>query len=641
MSFRISGIDETVRRSIGRIRFEGYAELVEFEPNPKEPSDPQEPGDFEPVEPQEPEPTKPEDQDVKEPDVPIIKPGPGRNPERLIGMNAGWISDFSRWRIFRNLLRGSVVWLTSYANRNSTDINLATTDQVAGSFGGVYFWPVDSTTEYEIRIRKKSDYEQPGTATVTVQNASQTTFTSDGTFTISQARIDATGGNGNSEVRIVSIDNDTQVDVYLKSEAPPPGVDVDSPEWRFDPTYVELMKPADVIRFMDTLRINRNNSSKAVIDSATKLTNKDRVCQASIPFGCAIEHCLDLARLCNADAWIPFPHTSDQTIVDDWCGKIKAWLLANPKYKVYIEYSNELWNTQFWQTTIFNSSEPLYPHCMRQVGAALWPSDPSWIQEQKAAGKKAGEFFLMVENVLTTSEYVQVVSNHAAIGGSPNIDDFFTEFESAYGGPPKDLIAIADYLTWKEPHRNGIVDEAIRSVTGETVGNESELSELSASDLDQVDDYLVANYNAEWMLNYFRTDSDAGIELTKSWIDKWKLECDAYPGVKLARYEGGQHLAPSFNHADYLPKWMGEYERAQTLPGMFELLTEYFQAFYDTSKLPISQRGPQCYFTLAQEPKDGTTFGYLHQTVPSPDLDNPKWQAYERFVKANPHNEYA
>ena len=63
--------------------------------------------------------------------------------------------------------------------------------------------------------------------------------------------------------------------------------------------------------------------------------------------GVAVEILIQLANLTQTDPWFCMPHRATPEYVTNFAQLVKAKL--DPKLKVYVEYSNEVWNWQFQQ----------------------------------------------------------------------------------------------------------------------------------------------------------------------------------------------------------------------------------------------------------------------------------------------------
>lgn len=582
----------------------------------------------------------------------------GLPPRNKIGMNIGGVSDFDTYWVFSDLIRNAV-WITHSDNRISNDITLSTSDQVAGSFGLVRLQAVDTSVQYELRIRKKSNYALPGVATVSIkfdtydfgmsQNSNITTqYTADTTITIPQAHIDYITADPNNvdlelphdigcTVSIDSIDADTYIELWAPGTAPGVGEDPEDPAIKFHPKFVELLKHFGILRALNWVKINANNGNSAVIDDIADTLAPSFRSQADTRHGAALEHFLDLAEVCNADVWIPFNHAASNALIDHWCNILKTWKDAHPGRVVYIEYSNELWNAGFWQTHMSGTveeAEPLYPYAMSTIGATLYPTDTATDQRTKASGRQAALFFNHVDTVLSPVDYVEVVSAQASVTSSPT--KMLDEFALIRGAQPE-AIAIAPYLTWRtSPNVQYGRYRIMRDLMLEFTGSEStKLGDLDEPTRAAVEARLVAEWPREKIVELILYDQNHGVKKSRDWIANHKAIADAR-GARLLFYENGQHIQADPSHAATFPLWADEYIAAQNDPRMLIMLQELYKAWYDVGGGDVG-----CYLTFIQKPRNGGSFDHLETmgfpvvapATLNPDVNNPKWRAIMQLVK--------
>lgn len=119
-----------------------------------------------------------------------------------------------------------------------------------------------------------------------------------------------------------------------------PGYDPAHPPL-FTKEFLDHIARFKTLRFMDWLRTNNNPAVRW----------EDRPSTASIHYasnrGVPWEHIIELANLQHKDIWINIPGRAN----DDYVRQL-AHLLKNrlaPASKIYLEYSNEVWNGQFTQ----------------------------------------------------------------------------------------------------------------------------------------------------------------------------------------------------------------------------------------------------------------------------------------------------
>lgn len=118
-----------------------------------------------------------------------------------------------------------------------------------------------------------------------------------------------------------------------------------SPQTLFNPDYLRFMRQFKTVRFMGMSGITRNDrerswGQRAVINEATWAGHYG---ERGVP----LEIMVSLANTLNADAWFNIPHLADADYIHRYAQYLKQNL--RPHLKVYIEYSNEVWNPVFSQ----------------------------------------------------------------------------------------------------------------------------------------------------------------------------------------------------------------------------------------------------------------------------------------------------
>lgn len=137
----------------------------------------------------------------------------------------------------------------------------------------------------------------------------------------------------------------------------------------FRPEVIEFCKPWHCLRFMDWLGTN-NSIDRRWADRKRRTfytqigTTGDTLGLFGNPIpawerkwasGIAVELCIQLANLTRKDAWLCVPHMADDEYITQMAKVVKAEL--DPSLKVYLEFSNEIWNWQFQQAQWMIRSE--------------------------------------------------------------------------------------------------------------------------------------------------------------------------------------------------------------------------------------------------------------------------------------------
>lgn len=183
-------------------------------------------------------------------------------------------------------------------------------------------------------------------------------------------------GNHIRNIRLVA-ESDEKVDL----EASP-----------FIPEFLEFCRPFHCLRFMDWG--STNNSLEEAWESRKKRTFYTQVGQTGDPEGIygppptafhylysggvAIEYMIQLSNELQINPWFCIPHRATNDYIAQFAKLVKEKL--DPKLKVYIEYSNEIWNWQFNQAGWMLRS-PLAGALVEAKGGSPW----------KDASKKEGK----------------------------------------------------------------------------------------------------------------------------------------------------------------------------------------------------------------------------------------------------------
>ncbi len=107
----------------------------------------------------------------------------------------------------------------------------------------------------------------------------------------------------------------------------------------FNPDFLEIIKPFDTLRFMDWMGTNNGPEEMTWKDR----TDYDSATWSRVP----LEVMVALANKTNTNPWFNMPTGASDDYVRKFAKYVKAHL--KPNLKIYIEYSNEVWNDGFGQ----------------------------------------------------------------------------------------------------------------------------------------------------------------------------------------------------------------------------------------------------------------------------------------------------
>jgi hypothetical protein len=290
----------------------------------------------------------------------------------------------------------------------------------------------------------------------------------------------------------------------------------------FYPEFVNRYKGFQVIRFMDW---QKTNNSKLV-----KWTDRPRVDDAtqSGPKGVALEYCLQLANTLDADPWLCIPHLADDDFVRNFAKLVKDKL--NAKRKVYVEYSNETWNTMFEQAK----------YC-REKGQALNLSTNAYEAQLRFSAQRSCEIFKIFEDVFGGKDrLVRVLAAHAA---------------NPWTGTTT--------MDWNEAHKQADA-MAIAPYFGNAFGDPKTADKVSQMSVDEILD------GCKKMIADNRKKNETYAAEAKK------------RGLKLMCYESGQHLA-GYGGAENNDKLTKLFHEANRHPRMKELYLDDLESWRSVS----------------------------------------------------------
>jgi hypothetical protein len=201
-----------------------------------------------------------------------------------------------------------------------------------------------------------------------------------------------------------------------------PGFEATYQQEPWNPAFLKRLQGFSCIRFADATAIN----------SSTACRWRDRTLASHANYfhqGMPYELCIDLCNRIDADAWFCVPHGADNQYIESFAGLIKEKLATN--HKVYIEYSNEIWNPAYFQHT----------YALAQA-QKLWPDMPPQGADIRFGAHRSKEVFEIIERVLGPShKVIRVISAPAE---DLSAAQAILDFESA--GQSADALAIAPLL---------------------------------------------------------------------------------------------------------------------------------------------------------------------------------------------------
>lgn len=340
----------------------------------------------------------------------------------------------------------------------------------------------------------------------------------------------------------------------------------------FRPGFLETWKGMAAFRFMDWMKTNNSKITKW----SERPTLKSAIWTGE--GGVPVEIMVDLANRQKADAWFCMPHQADDDYVRNFATLVKEKL--DPSLKVYVEYSNEVWNSMFDQCKWANEQG------LKQ-GLSKLPWEAGW----KFYAKRSLEIFKIWEDVFAGSDrLITVLSTQA---GNVYVGEQILEYQNA--GKKAKALAIAPYVGFNIPEKS----DSDKEFTA---------AEVARWSVDRV---------MQEMMNTRLPEALKSIEEHKALADRY--------GLTLIGYEGGQHAVGILGgeNNDQLTALLHQANRSKA---MGELYTAYLDAW--------SSHGGDLFahFSSIGRWSKWGSWGLMEYYNSNPK-DYPKFQATMRWAK--------
>lgn len=297
----------------------------------------------------------------------------------------------------------------------------------------------------------------------------------------------------------------------------------------FHPELMDFLDDFQVIRFMDWMSTNGSDvqewSDRTVPNYFTQ----------TLASGVSYEYLIELSNLVEKDIWINIPHKASDDFITQFAELLKDGV--DPSLKIYIEYSNEVWNGIFPQN--------LYA---AEAAAELGYTGEPWELSWKYTGKRSADVFRIFEDVFDNDDRLIKVIPGIAVNSWVNnyiLDVFEDDFYNPTG-VTADALAIAPYFGGVA---NSIGDAGLEN----TITVEEILDSMEHS-----------------------------MPISFEWMDDNKALADQ-KGLDLIAYEGGQHLVAYYPYSEN-EAFVNKLLDANRHPRMEDLYCAYFDYWYDNVK---------------------------------------------------------
>lgn len=336
-------------------------------------------------------------------------------------------------------------------------------------------------------------------------------------------------------------------------------------ELTFNPDFIQRLRPYRMLRFMDFMNTN-NSTIRTWQDrpTAEDATWTDR--------GVPLEIMIRLANQTRTRPWFCIPHQADDDYVRSFAEQVRDQL--DPSIPVWIEYSNEIWNSMFEQ------------HRYAQEQGERLGLGTEFEAVLHFQSRRSAEIFRIFEEVLGNERLVRVL---AAQASNPWVAEQLLSFEDT--GRRTDALAIAPYF--------GVSTDPERR------------AELAGMSVDQ----LVRRSRDEWI--------PESLEWTRRHV-----ELSRSHGLPLVAYEGGQHFV-GVNGAENDEALNARFDALNGDPRMKDLYLGYLEGWRQTGGEWFN------HFVNCDRWSKWGRWGAL-EYVRQPRGDAPKFDALASFAERYP-----
>jgi hypothetical protein len=335
----------------------------------------------------------------------------------------------------------------------------------------------------------------------------------------------------------------------------------------FNPAWTARLETFTALRFMDWLETN--DSTLSAWDDRPKPDD------VSYHGGVPVEVIVALANALEKDAWVNIPHLADDDFVRAFATYVHESL--DPDLKVYVEFSNEVWNWQFAQARWADVT-----------ARARWDQKDKWMQ---AYGLRAAEVARIWTEVFDGQEarLVNVISSQTgwlglesealgaplgvAEGETPPVEAFDAYAVTGYFGG---VLGLED----REAMVKGWLEESARDA--EAAALAKDLTGQAATDYIAQHRYDTATKLAERELRdgaLSGNPADTLVDLLgRVWPHHAAVARDN--GLDLVMYEGGTHIVgigPQVEDAD-LTAFFHHFNYSTEMGALYQTLLEGWTA---------------------------------------------------------------
>ncbi|MDY6939510.1 MAG: tandem-95 repeat protein [Cyanobacteriota bacterium] len=314
----------------------------------------------------------------------------------------------------------------------------------------------------------------------------------------------------------------------------------------YNPNWLDKLEPFESVRFMDWMATNHSPLS----EWSDRPEPDDHVyTEAGLP----VETLVDVANRLDADPWFTIPHQATDEYVTNFAEYVKDNL--DPDLDIYVEYSNEVWNSNFSQA-----------QWIEEQAALEWPdsTDSKFTQRMDWFSKRTTEVTQIWDDVFAEDK-----DRVIGVMGAQSSNDWTGNRALGYRWADEPL----------SHEEYGIDAIAIAPYFGGYIGNRDYESQVQSwtNDADGGLDKLFDELTHGGLLP--NRPSGGALQDSIREMEDYAAVAER-EGLDLVAYEGGQHLAGT-RGVENNNAITELFVTANRDPRMGQLYEEYFEAWQD------------------------------------------------------------
>lgn len=345
----------------------------------------------------------------------------------------------------------------------------------------------------------------------------------------------------------------------------------------FNPAFLARLKDFTMLRFMDWM--GTNGSVVTTPETRRRPTDaswtNENVWESTRRAGVPIEIVVELANRVGADAWINIPHGADDALVREYAEIVRDRL--DPRLKVYVEYSNEVWNFGFGQAQeTFDAAQRRWSEAFARRCTGNPDRGTAWMQLYGTRAAEVMDIFSSVFGPAAKSRLVRVAATQTAFLG---LEEAILEAPLAVceGKPPPkrsfDAYAVTGYFEgglYADGNISFIdnVKEVRKFARQGEKGIAKAFRQMDKGDVFPTEEGFIS----------LEDPSDDNVTTGLRGLFAYHANVAAENGLKLVAYEGGPHLFSSFETTRDLTGFFAKLNRDRR---MGKLVTKMLDLFKD------------------------------------------------------------